>query len=314
MLGAALEHDYIPVWHPDWEGAGALFTDKVGCDGGKYHNFLCYFEPLSVCGYEYVTKENSHFTDSADPPFGFKTDDVPSFWRDRLTEFHRNQNGGGDIGLTRAYFKFWWRAQGSAYIMRLNGATRSKLLQMRLDTKYNEGIVVGDSSSGTNVTVPFPLPSGTINAHVRHGDKGSEMKLIPLQDYIIAAERFVSENPLSYKPILFLSTEDQECIDQAHSLGFTIKTQPASKWIVFWSNINRGNTSPYAQLEKFGRSKMMFEWLLQLWMALECDVFIGTLGSNWNRLIAQLRCTMVDKCQNPYFEVGTGESWVDYNW
>ena len=55
-------------------------------------------------------------------------------------------------------------------------------------------------------------------------------------------------------------------------------------------------------------------WMLQLLMDLECDSFWGTRGSNWNRLIDELRCVWVDKCRLPYFEVGPAKDWVEYNW
>ena len=52
--------------------------------------------------------------------------------------------------------------------------------------------------------------------------------------------------------------------------------------------------------------------LLQLLMALEADAWVGTRGSNWNRLIDELRCVWVDKCQGVYVEVGTIP--LDYSW
>ena len=42
-------------------------------------------------------------------------------------------------------------------------------------------------------------------------------------------------------------------------------------------------------------------------MALECDAWVGTRGSNWNRLIDELRCVWVPKCAQPYVEVGERE-------
>jgi hypothetical protein len=52
--------------------------------------------------------------------------------------------------------------------------------------------------------------------------------------------------------------------------------------------------------------------LLQLLMALEADAWVGTRGSNWNRLIDELRCVWVVKCQGVYVEAGlTPEA---YSW
>jgi hypothetical protein len=55
--------------------------------------------------------------------------------------------------------------------------------------------------------------------------------------------------------------------------------------------------------------------LLQLFMALEADAWIGTRGSNWNRLIDELRCIWVDKCHHIFVEVGDPHSmWGPYSW
>ena len=38
------------------------------------------------------------------------------------------------------------------------------------------------------------------------------------------------------------------------------------------------------------RSALTSQWLFQLYLALECDLWIGTRNSNWNRLIDEMRC------------------------
>jgi hypothetical protein len=49
-------------------------------------------------------------------------------------------------------------------------------------------------------------------------------------------------------------------------------------------------------------------------MTLEADAAVGTLGSNWNRLVAELRCVWVPKCGTPYVEVGPRKDWEGYSW
>ena len=57
------------------------------------------------------------------------------------------------------------------------------------------------------------------------------------------------------------------------------------------SDVHRMNSGPMQQLNHFGtRSAVTVEWLYQLYMALEADVWIGTRNSNWNRLIDEMRC------------------------
>ncbi len=52
----------------------------------------------------------------------------------------------------------------------------------------------------------------------RHGDKGREMKLVAFKDYVEAAEKLITENPLNYKRIGFISSEDQGVINDAGNL------------------------------------------------------------------------------------------------
>lgn len=48
--------------------------------------------------------------------------------------------------------------------------------------------------------------------------------------------------------------------------------------------------------------------------ALECDLYVGTLNSNWNRVINELHCTWLGKCKQPYLEVGDARDWWKYGW
>ena len=60
---------------------------------------------------------------------------------------------------------------------------------------------------------------------------------------------------------------------------------------------------------------MTIQWLSQLFLALECDTWVGTRNSNWNRLIDELRCTIMDKCHmHVFLELGQRHEWHDYNW
>ena len=52
----------------------------------------------------------------------------------------------------------------------------------------------------------------------RHGDKATEMRLLPFTDYIDAAERLAIDNPLTFKRMAFVSTEDQGVINDTVAL------------------------------------------------------------------------------------------------
>ncbi|KAF3196392.1 hypothetical protein TWF191_009294 [Orbilia oligospora] len=203
----------------------------------------------------------------------------------------------------------------AAYIMRFNRNTSRRLKQFRLgeDTKQL-GLHWDVNGDPRNVNVPFPLPEGTISMHVRHGDKGSEMRLVPFNDYVVRAEKFSAENPLGNWKRAFLSTEDPNVIEQMKTMARITPFSYSgsnSRWTWYWTDIPRLNTGPETQLKEFGnRTDLTIKWLLQLVMAIECDVFVGTRGSGWNRLIDSLRCIWLASCKQPFLEVGFEEDWV----
>ncbi|EGX44419.1 hypothetical protein AOL_s00193g1 [Orbilia oligospora ATCC 24927] len=137
--------------------------------------------------------------------------------------------------------KYWWRAQAAAYIMRFNRNTSRRLKQFRLgeDTKQL-GLHWDVNGDPRNVDVPFPLPEGTISMHVRHGDKGSEMRLVPFNDYVVRAEKFSAENPLGNWKRAFLSTEDPNVIEQMKTMARITPFSYSgsnSRWTWYWTDI-----------------------------------------------------------------------------
>ncbi|KFX96324.1 hypothetical protein V490_03402 [Pseudogymnoascus sp. VKM F-3557] len=219
--------------------------------------------------------------------------------------------------ITSEMLKYWWRAQAAAFIMRLNKKASARMKELRLGTDTKQlGIQWDVDGQPQDVDFPFPMPEGTISMHVRHGDKGSEMRLVPFNDYVVRAEKFTAENPLGSWKRAFLSTEDPNVIEQMKSMArltpFSYSGSNA-RWTWYWSGIPRLNTSPETQLREFGnRTDLTIKWLLQLVMAIECDVFVGTRGSGWNRLIDSLRCVWLPSCKQPFLEVGFETDWAGY--
>lgn len=183
-----------------------------------------------------------------------------------------------------------------------------------------------EASEGIKDYNPFPFPDGTINLHIRHGDKGIEMDLVPTSDFLRAAEEVVFNAPIQFaRQLMFLSTEDDTAVTE--SSGFVTgrlnttsegeKLELNPHWTLTWYDVPRNNVNGMSQLDEFTGAKLTRPqltriWWLQLLMALECDAWVGARGSNWNRLIDELRCIWVPKCNNPFYEVGfrsKGKAW-----
>ncbi|KAJ3151384.1 hypothetical protein HDU86_006084 [Geranomyces michiganensis] len=342
-LGAALEFDHLFVLAPVGSEDGKFdFADNCAPTAAaaaaagshdtppRMSSLECFTQPLSSCTYEDAKlkekKHNKNGTESTPNMwFGdgdwsemkfnnasFAYDMVPTYLRQKLIEHFPGAE------LTPAFFKIWWRGQSAAYLSRLNAHTSDALRAARTDPTLHRTWTHNDDRP--HLAAEFPLPQGTMNLHVRHGDKASEMQLIPFGTYVAAAERFSSENPQMYLRRLFVSSEDPGVIEDAAALprngstGGGDITSPDARWRVYTSDIPRVNSGPYQQIRKYGASNMTRAWFLQLWMALECDVWFGTRASNWNRIIDEFRCIFVDKCQLPYFEMGPAKDWKGYFW
>ncbi|KAG5460473.1 MAG: hypothetical protein BJ554DRAFT_7476 [Olpidium bornovanus] len=310
-LAHALDSDRIFLLKPTGCGVGQAYVEN-GCGRGEsYSNFECLFQPLSSCSLEDASAPGVDVIDvpgyskmTGDSFGDFSLGEVPAVWKKRLAELHP------DAQLTDGFLRYWWRAQSAAYIARLNSHTSAAVSVLRHNESQHAAWSHGRKGGKP---VPYPLPAGTVSLHVRHGDKG--MDLVPFDDYVNAALRFTGQNPLAFQRRLFVSSEDPSVIEDARLLPereLEPSTGPARRWEVYTSDIPRMNAGPFKQLEFYGKQRMSYAWILQLLMALECDAWVGTRGSNWNRLIDELRCVYVDRCVAAYIEVGHDKDWKDY--
>lgn len=237
------------------------------------------------------------------------------------------------MGMGEFEVRSWVRAQTVGYLARLNDATLAAIRASRLDPRAHGAGT--DVNAPPPTALPFPLPPGTVAAHVRHGDKSREMSLVDEIDYLEAAKRLVAGGsgdapavaaaladqarqfgvsaavgvtarrdpppPLPrLSPRLFVSTEDTEAL--ARLVGIA----PSRGWEVIYSRLPRLNEGPAAQMQSAGPGavRLTRQHLGQLLLALEADAWVGTYASNWNRLVDELRSVWVPKAAGPYVEVG----------
>jgi hypothetical protein len=184
---------------------------------------------------------------------------------------------------------YWWRAQSAGYLARLNAGTMASVRARRRREPA--------------------VPAGTISAHIRHGDKHREMRLVEPAVYMEAAERLAQLQPLSFGARTYFVTSDS-----ASAINTSRALASRGGWAFVASDIPRGRDGFVMKEWKAATANTsMHDHLLQLLMALEADAWVGTRGSNWNRLIDELRCVWVDKCAHVYVEVGDVRG-GDYVW
>ena len=200
---------------------------------------------------------------------------------------------------------YWWRAQSAAYIVRPNAAARNEVAARRRRMFGGERI-----------------RPGTISVHVRHGDKGAETELVEDGVYLrVAQELRHAQGNLTLadterlRQQIFLSTEDSQTV-----AAFNARVD----WDVQSVSLMRApsadhDMTPLEQTREIMQTLMdpyedMLNSLLNLDLALQCDAFVGTLSSNWCRLIDELRSTVWCKAHVPYADAQQESPPYDVNW
>lgn len=308
-LALAIELDRIFIWSPD---IASIYTDEVTCNGNQ--NIQCFFRSPTNCSIADAYREGS---DTNDVRYGLAGAEYNLNYWFTPTVF-RTMWEQAQIPIGEHESKYWWRGQSVAYLARFRPESIALIKTLRTEPEKILGFPNKTATEKwlTQVTSSFPLPPGTINLHIRHGDKGIEMQLVEDQKYFTAAENLVVQAPMGYRRTAFISTEDPSTIEYVKSNG---NAELVNKgWRYAWYDVPRINSNGIDQLDKISTIKrgiLTHIWWLQLLMALECDAWIGTRGSNWNRLIDELRCIWVPKCKHEYVEVGTNPNdYKEYNW
>lgn len=185
-------------------------------------------------------------------------------------------------GLLRegpTHMMWWWRAIGAAYIIRPNERTYGELAS-RKDTK-----VVGKQ-----------LGDGCIGLYIRHGDKHTETPVYSDEQYEEAVNKLRSIDPRLTRQV-FLSTED------AATVAYYRNASRAWTTTYVDMPMKTASKSNLAYMAERGYHEEVLNGLLNLQLILECSGFVGSMYSNWARLIEELRSTVWCKADAVYFDV-----------
>ena len=140
-----------------------------------------------------------------------------------------------------------------------------------------------------------------ITVHLRWGNKNSEMDLVPIYEYILAIRELVSKNKLD-KVNIYLATEDPDAAD-------LFEKSCEKNWTVYrdWTLTKEQFNRKLAKLRgvtdqvmaEGTKGRYGLECLASLLIATEARFFVLTTGSNFSRLINELRTNVIDvRCGN----------------
>eukprot|EP00428_Durinskia_dybowskii_P067210 CAMPEP_0170379248 /NCGR_PEP_ID=MMETSP0117_2-20130122/13240_1 /TAXON_ID=400756 /ORGANISM="Durinskia baltica, Strain CSIRO CS-38" /LENGTH=311 /DNA_ID=CAMNT_0010634671 /DNA_START=183 /DNA_END=1115 /DNA_ORIENTATION=- len=164
------------------------------------------------------------------------------------------------------------------------------------------------------------VPEDMITVHLRWGDKKREMKLVTTEEYIDAIEGIATNHSIAH-PKIFVTTESKEALDK---LEVYVRDNKPS-WTLFHYNPSvygrhhnqnggAGEVSPM-DMAKRSNGAIGMASMISLLYAMEAKYYVLTSGSNWSRLIDELRRNVIDyKCGNCTHMVDLREAFSEHNW
>lgn len=133
-------------------------------------------------------------------------------------------------------------------------------------------------------------PPDLVTVHIRWGDKGKEMKLVAVNDYVQAVQRL---RPNQTNVHVFLATEDPLAV---HSFR---EAAPAS-WTIYvdayfeeFQDQRNPTYNGNPKMSKHLHGSPGLVGIASLLVALEANDYVLTTASNWSRLLNELRQTIV---------------------
>jgi len=285
---------------PPYDSSGNAFYDKEYCKGERF--WPCYFLPITNCSLSAAELAGAkslrdYFNDSI-------LTNVTTV--DQLRALQK-QLAVPRVVLFNVYLldlaklkppklDMWFEACLPGLRTQIHLERFLKLYIMRWNTRT---LIEMDKRRQEIFKDQAILP-GTMNVHVRRGDKAIEMALATNDDFLTGLEGLRRYG--NYTQV-FVSTEDSDFIENATDL-----IHPSLR-VLFTEvprySIGREN-SPMKHAKTLGPAVEVMNNFVNLVLAASCDGFVGQMGSNWVTLINDFRNTVHCKRDQPFVNLHLG--------
>lgn len=186
-----------------------------------------------------------------------------------------------------------------------------------LFSNINPRLVQAAEAQILNVFGDFGIPENMFTVHLRWGDKKREMHLVTPQEYVAAIAKLAESNNITH-PKIFVTTESRDALNKVQA--YVRDHKPG--WVLHYyaPSVYEGGgfggvpTSPM-NMARHTNGAIGKASLIALLFALEAKFYVLTSGSNWSRLIDELRRNVIDhKCGNCTQMVDLRQAFSDHNW
>ena len=134
-----------------------------------------------------------------------------------------------------------------------------------------------------------------ITINIRWGDKWKEMKLVSIEDYVYATKQILTQKELDgeEKVYIYVASEDPIAVNK-------FKEASPSNWLIYQSGPKLSKDGDrMEQIAKDSSGKAGLQSLGALLISMQANRYVLSTGSNWSRLINELRKNIIDpRCGN----------------
>ena len=207
----ALETDRVMIIHVFHM---SMWGDPEFCDANN-QSILCYLQPMTNCtvsdedimkaynnNTEFISPTHAHITNYTELP---KYQNIKYIFTFRLYSHKVPYTVHNFLSNTKYHYdeKWYWRIQGATFITRLNERTMNWIREY-------EKQHCKDCKNEYD-----------ISTHIRHGDKGSEMRLIDADVYKEAI-KIITSLGMKKNYTVYVNADDQESVDVIHTLPYDV--------------------------------------------------------------------------------------------
>lgn len=219
---------------------------------------------------------------------------------------------------------YWWRAISIAYAVRPNSKTIA-WIQSHRNTSFEQAV----ARSRETITHTGSQSKNVVAVYVRRGDKSREMRISPIQEYIDGMRLLWSLNYLNTPAmstnssvasrVMFLASESSQVIEeitewvenknQHHHNNHS--HHGLEKYDMYYTTVfdRKGLYAEKNAQERDAGGKFVtnpdeyLSMLLNIYHLLQADAWVCQIGSNFCRVIDELRATVAGKASGPYVDL-----------
>ncbi len=210
---------------------------------------------------------------------------------------------------------YWWRAVTITYAVRPNQRSL-KWIDAHRNTTFEQAV----AADKARASIEGREPKNVVAIYVRRGDKAREMRMSPMSEYIDGIRLLWSlkylDSPAAPSPrLIFLASESSQVIEEM--TDYVEVQQPKSntsateRYSLYYTNVfdRKGLYAEKSAQERDAGAahthhpEEYLNMLLNIHHLIQGDAWVCTIGSNFCRVVDELRATVGGKAGGAFVDL-----------